>query len=130
MIITPKSSPITYYKEKCHGQYNKIQVVDEIAPILIIGSPDKSLPVMYLSFSETKPKPSSETHGLLLLSPKDIELICSHQTTLNEYLDQNGLALLKEDFNKDLILEPFPQLLFLADLLNEEPEILGSGANI
>ncbi|MEK4710754.1 MULTISPECIES: hypothetical protein [Bacillus] len=93
---------------------------EEVNPILIKGNKKESFTVMYIAFTDNEPKPSSESKGLLLLSPKDVELICSRQITLNEFIKQNGLAKIKENFNKDLVLEPFPQLLFLSRLLKQE----------
>ncbi len=115
------SSPSTYYKENWNAQSKKIRVENEINPILIIDSPDETLSIMYMAHSEYEPTPSSETNGLLLLSVSDIKLICSKEITLNDYIKQGGMAILKEKINKDLILQPFPQLMFLAELLKEDP---------
>ncbi|AYF06661.1 MULTISPECIES: NUDIX hydrolase [Bacillus] len=113
------SSPSTYYKKNWDAQSKKIKVENEINPILIIDSPDETLSIMYMAYSENEPNPSSETKGLLLLSVSDISLIC-----LNDYIKQGGMAILKEKINKDLILQPFPQLMFLAELLKEDPILL------
>ncbi|MCU5436900.1 NUDIX domain-containing protein [Bacillus mobilis] len=115
------SSPSTYYKENWNAQSKKIRVENEINPIFIIDSPDETLSIMYMAHSEYEPTPSSETNGLLLLSVSDIKLICSKEITLNDYIKQGGMAILKEKINKDLILQPFPQLMFLAELLKEDP---------
>ncbi|HHK5533809.1 TPA: NUDIX hydrolase [Bacillus mobilis] len=118
------SSPSTYYKKNWNAQSKKIRVENEINPILIIDSPDETLSIMYMAHSENEPTPSSETNGLLLLSVSDIKLICSKEITLNDYIKQGGMAILKEKINKDLILQPFPQLMFLAELLKEDPVLL------
>lgn len=34
------------------------------------------------------------------------------------------MAILKEKVDKELILQPFPQLLFLAELLKKDPVLL------
>lgn len=122
--ITILNSPRTYYKENWNAQSKKIKVENEINPILIIDSPDETLSIMYMGHSEIEPNPSSETNGLLLLSLHDIELICTGKITLNNYINQGGDAILKEKMNKDLVLQPFPQLLFLAELLKEDPTLL------
>ncbi|ALQ68160.1 NUDIX hydrolase [Bacillus thuringiensis] len=122
--ITILNSPRTYYKENWNAQSKKIKVENEINPILIIDSPDETLSIMYMAHSEIEPNPSSETNGLLLLSLHDIELICTGKITLNNYINQGGDAILKEKMNKDLVLQPFPQLLFLAELLKEDPTLL------
>ncbi|MCU5330934.1 MULTISPECIES: NUDIX hydrolase [Bacillus] len=122
--ITILSSPSTYYKQNWNAQSKKIKVENEIDPILIIDSSDETLSIMYMAYSENEPTPSSETNGLLLLSVSDIRLICSKAITLNDYIKQGGIAILKEKMDKELILQPFPQLLFLAELLKEDPVLL------
>ncbi|MGE6619561.1 NUDIX domain-containing protein [Bacillus mycoides] len=122
--ITILSSPSTYYKENWNAQSKKIKVENEVAPILIIDSPYETLSIMYIAHSENEPNPSSETKGLLLLSVSDIRLICSKEITLNDYIKQGGMAILKEKMDKELILQPFPQLLFLAELLKKDPVLL------
>ncbi|PGV52423.1 DNA mismatch repair protein MutT [Bacillus cereus] len=118
------SSPSTYYKENWNAQSKKIKVENEVAPILIIDSPYETLSIMYIAHSENEPNPSSETNGLLLLSVSDIRLICRKEITLNDYIKQGGMAILKEKVDKELILQPFPQLLFLAELSKKDPVLL------
>lgn len=118
--INPINSPVTFHLDGWNGKANKIQMNEKVNPILVKGNKKESFTVMYIAFTDTEPKPSSESKGLLLLSPKDVELICSRQITLNEFIKQNGLAKIKENFNKDLVLDPFPQLLFLSRLLKQE----------
>lgn len=107
-----------------NAQSKKIKVENEVDPLLIIDSPDETFSIMYIAHSKNEPKPSSETNGLLLLSLSDIRLICSREITLNDYIEQGGIAILKEKMDKKLILQPFPQLLFLAELLKEDPVLL------
>ncbi|WHY31559.1 NUDIX domain-containing protein [Bacillus wiedmannii] len=122
--ITILNSLTTYYKENWNAQSKEIKVENEVNPILIIDSPDESLSIMYVAYSKMLPKPSSETSGLLLLSLNDIELVCTGKITLNDYINQGGVAILKEKMDKELILQPFPQLMFLAELLKENPVLL------
>jgi hypothetical protein len=124
MKIKIISSPITYYKRDWNHSASKMPTEDDFAPILIKGSDLASSTAMYLAHSESEPMPSSETSGLLLLTAKDVHLICKHKITLNDYLKQHGRALFKRELDKNLLLEPFPQLLFLAELLEKEPEFL------
>lgn len=124
IMINPVNSPVTYHLNSWNEKANNVQMTGEVNPILIKGNDEESFTVMYISFADNEPQPSSESQGLLLLSTKDIELICSRQITLNEFLNQNGLAKIKESFNRDLVLEPFPQLLFLSKLLKQEPEYI------
>ncbi|HDR6278104.1 MULTISPECIES: NUDIX hydrolase [Bacillus] len=127
--ITILNSPTTNYKENWNAQSKKLKVENEINPILIIDSPDESLSIMYIAYSKMLPKPSSETNGLLLLSLNDIELICTGKITLNDYINQGGVAILKEKMDKELILQPFPQLMFLSELLKEDPVLLQQFVN-
>ncbi|KAB7637906.1 NUDIX domain-containing protein [Bacillus sp. B3-WWTP-C-10-D-3] len=127
--ITILNSPTTYYKEYWNAQSKKLKVENKVNPILIIDSPDESLSIMYVVYSKMQPKPSSETKGLLLLSLNDIELICTGKITLNDYINQGGVAILKEKMDKELILQPFPQLMFLSELLKEDPVLLQQFVN-
>ncbi|WP_161520441.1 NUDIX hydrolase [Bacillus cereus] len=122
--VTILNSPTTFYKENWNAQSKKIKIESEVNPLLIIDSQDETLSIMYVAYSRIPPKPSSETNGLLLLSLNDIELICTGKITLNDYINQDGVAILKEKMNKDLVLQPFPQLLFLAEILKEDPTLL------
>lgn len=127
--ITILNSPTTYYKESWNAQSKKIKVENQVNPILIIDSPDENLSIMYMGHSENEPNPSSETKGLLLLSVSDIRLICSKEITLNDYIKQGGIAIFKEKMDKELILQPFPQLMFLSELLKEDPVLLQQFVN-
>ncbi|MFJ5770114.1 NUDIX hydrolase [Psychrobacillus sp. NPDC093180] len=123
MKITPINSPITYYISEWENKPSIIQMSEEIAPILVKGNAQESLSIMYLSYSENEPYPSSETNGLLLLTPEDVHFICNNKITLNDFIKQNGKVILKENINRDLFLTPFPQLLFLSKLLKEHSDI-------
>lgn len=120
--INPINSTVTYYLEGWHNQSDKIFMSESgvVNPILIKGNKEELFSVMYIALAENEPQPSSESKGLLLLSPKEIELICSRKITLNEFLKQNGRAKIKDNINKDFVLEPYPQLLFLSNLLKQE----------
>lgn len=122
--INPINSPVTYFLDGWNEKANKILINDEVNPILIKGNKRESNTVMYIALAENEPKPSSESKGLLLLTQNNVELICSRPITLNEFLNQNGWAKIKENFNRDLVLEPFPQLLFLSQLLKQEPKYI------
>ena len=78
-----------------------------------------TLSLMYLAKTDELPKPSSEIKGLLLLKQKDVHQICEEQITLQQYLDEGGLAILHDYFDKNLPLEPFLQLRLLSRLLEE-----------
>lgn len=123
MKITPINSSITYHMSEWGNNPSIIQLDEEVAPILVKGNEQESLSIMYLSYSENEPSPSSETNGLLLLTPEDIHLICNTKITLNDFIKQNGKAILKGNINRDLFLTPYPQLLFLSKLLKEHPNL-------
>ena len=122
MKITPINSPITYHMNEWGNKPSIIQLGEEIAPILVKGN-EQALSIMYLSYSENEPNPSSETNGLLLLTPEDVLFICNNKITLNDFIKRNGKAILKGNINKDLFLIPFPQLLFLSKMLEEHPDL-------
>lgn len=126
MKIIPINSPVTYYLNMWEANPVKMQTNTDIAPILVKGNGQEKLSIMYLAYSEDEPKPSSETNGLLLLNPQDIYLICKEKISLNEFLNQNGIAILKRNINRDLILTPYPQLIFLFKLLQEYPDLIDS----
>lgn len=123
MKITPINSSITYHMSEWGNNPSIIQLDEEVAPILVKGNEQESLSIMYLSYSENEPSPSSETNGLLLLTPEDIHLICNNKITLNDFIKHNGKAILKGNINRDLFLTPYPQLLFLSKLLKEHPDL-------
>ena len=123
MKIIPINSSITFYMSEWGNNPSIIRLDEEIAPILVKGNEQESLSIMYLAYSENEPNPSSETKGLLLLTPEDIHLICNNKITLNDFIKQNGKAIIKGNINRDLFLTPFPQLLFLSKLLREHPDL-------
>ena len=123
MKITPINSPITYHMSDWRNKPSIIRLDEEIAPILVKGNEQESLSIMYLSYSANEPNPSSETNGLLLLTPEDVHFICNNKITLNDFIKQKGKAILKGNINSDLFLTPFPQLLFLSKLLKEHPDL-------
>ncbi|RSD28789.1 NUDIX domain-containing protein [Mesobacillus subterraneus] len=124
MDIRIVSSPTTYFKRNWNEPAVKILVNEEIAPILIKGSDPASSTAMYLAYADTEPVPSNETNGLLLLTPEDIRFLCSNKFTLNNFMEQGGRGVLKNDLNGELLLEPFPQLLFLGELLEKESDLM------
>lgn len=122
--ITPYPAPETYFQETWDTQPQQVNTNDEISPILVKGRKRGPLSVMYLAHSNTNPEPSSETAGILLLTPKDIERICHNYVSLKEFLQIGGKAILKKEMDQNLTLTPFPQLLFLAKLLTEKLELM------
>jgi hypothetical protein len=124
MEINLISAPVTYYKDSWNNPSSIIHIDDAIVPVLIKGKDPYSSNAMYLAYSKTEPIPSSETKGLLLLTPEEIFKICKNQFTLKDYLGQNGKAVLGTSIDPSLHLEPFPQLIFLRDLFIREPGMM------
>lgn len=124
MEIKLVSSPITFFKREWNDTATKIQSKEGVAQILIKGSDPTASTAMYLACSNTAPVPSSETTGLLLLSREDISNICKQRITLEQFIEQGGKAMFSQKINFKLPLEPFPQLLFLAELFEEEASLM------
>ena len=123
MRINTMTSPITYHLSNWGSKPSIVQLNEEIAPILVKGNKQEPLSIMYLSYSESEPIPSSETNGLLLLSPENVQFICTNKITLNDFIKKNGKVILQGDINGDLLLTPFPQLIFLSKLLKDHPDL-------
>ncbi|MBT2636896.1 NUDIX domain-containing protein [Bacillus sp. ISL-39] len=124
MKIKLVNSPVTFFKKEWNDTAIKIQSSENIAPILVKGAGPTASTAMYLAYSNTAPVPSSETSGLLLLSREDISLICKQKITLEKFIEQGGKVMLSQKINLGLSLEPFPQLLFLAELFEKEASLI------
>jgi len=97
----------------------------EHIPILVVAYRREGkilLSLMYLAQTDGVPTPSSEIKGLLLLERKDIHRLCRAPITLEQYLRSGGKALLSQEFDQSLILEPFTQLRLLSRILLVESE--------
>ena len=81
-----------------------------------------TLSLMYFANAEGTPIPSSEVKGLLLLTETEVHRLCQEPVTLKKYLDWGGKAILKDEFDMSLVLEPFAQLRLLSRILNMYPE--------
>ncbi len=81
-----------------------------------------TLSVMYLAHAEGVPVPSSEVKGLLLLEEREVHRLCQKPIILKQYLDFGGKAILKDNFDTSLVLEPFAQLRLLSRILSVESE--------
>jgi hypothetical protein len=100
------------------------ELLQEPAPFLVVTyHQDRitTLSLMYFANTEGIPIPSSEVKGLLLLSETEIHRLCREPITLKKYLDCGGKAILKENFDLDLTLEPFVQLRLLSKILSRFP---------
>ena len=122
--IAPINPNKTFYLSEWNEEPTKVNINEPIVPILIKGNEESSYTIMYLSNTLTLPTPSSESKGLLLLSPENVRLICQNKISLSDYHNLDGVSILKTELDMNLILQPFPQLLFLSQLLNEETKLM------
>ena len=122
--IFPKAT----YLYDWNGLENEPQTIkwqheDKQDPCLVITyhrEGEITLSLMYFACTDDTPIPSSEIKGLLLLQETEIHRICEEPTTLQQYLDSGGNAILKENFDTSLYLEPFIQLRLLSRFLNKK----------
>jgi hypothetical protein len=130
--ITPLLPQTTYLSDWDHieTELQEIQWRSEIEqepiPILVVAhhrEKHTSLSLMYLAYAEGLPTPSSEVKGLLLLEKEEIHCLCQEPTTLKQFLSRGGKAILKDEFDTRLTLEPFAQLRLLSRILSVQPEI-------
>ena len=92
----------------------------EHVPCLVIAyhrEGNTTLSLMYFAYTNETPTPSSEVNGLLLLQETEIHGLCKEPTTLKQYLDGGGKAIMTKKFDTSLFLEPFAQLRLLSKLL-------------
>ena len=93
----------------------------EPVPILVVAYRHEnvtSLSLMYLAQTKGIPSPSSEVKGILLPGKEEIHRLCRESVPLEQYLSRGGRAILKDEFDKKLILEPFAQFRFLSRILS------------
>lgn len=90
-------------------------------PLLVLPREDRAdaaANVMYFVEAQGEPVPL-DVRGLLLLSPEDVLSLNRCPTTLREFLDAGGQAIMREPVPTDWVLEPVLQLQLLARLLAE-----------
>jgi hypothetical protein len=135
--IKPLKPQTTYLADGDHLETDLKEIVwkhetdQENTPLLVVSyhqEVGRLLSLMYLAQADELPTPSSEIKGLLLLERKNIHRLCQESLTLNQYLGSNGKAILNEDFDRNLILEPFAQLRLLSRILIAQPEGLTAAA--
>ena len=122
--ITPFNPNTTFHLNEWNEEPTKVSINETVVPILLKGNDESSYSIMYLSTTFTLPTPSSESKGLLLLSPENVRLICRKNISLSNYQKLNGVSILKKEIDTNLTLQPFPQLLFLSRLLHEETKLM------
>lgn len=129
--IKPLTPQTTYLSDWDHikTELQEIQwqhkIEGEPAPILVVTyrREDKiSLSLMYLAHAEGLPTPSAEVKGILLLGKENIHHLCQEPLTLEQYLSSGGKAILNDEFDTRLVLEPFAQLRLLSRILSIQSE--------
>ena len=82
-------------------------------PIAVIGDSICST-VFFLTYADSELKPSSETHGIILLSKDEVKKVCSNRFTLKEFLKNNGRIVEqnKIDYNMEMLAGPHLRFLF------------------
>jgi hypothetical protein len=126
--LFPESTYL-YVWDNLEAEPLKIRWQDEInqepAPFLTVTyhrDGITTLSLMYFANAEGIPIPSHEVKGLLLLTETEIHRLCQEPVTLKKYLDCGGKAILKDEFDMSLVLEPFVQLRLLSRILSTYPE--------
>ena len=121
--IAPQIPQTTFLADGDHieADLQKIQwdheADKENIPLLVVSycrEGKTSLSLMYLALADKFPTPSSEIKGLLLLERENIHRLCQEPLTLEQYLSSGGKAILNDEFDMSLILEPFTQLRLLS----------------
>lgn len=122
------NSPITYYVEAWNEEPKLMKkgFKEEISPIIIKGSQNGPLSILYFAYSQEEPVPDSETHGILFLKLKDIDLICKELITIDDFLKSGGKALFQKKLRKNVILKPGVHLRFLSMLCKKHPDLIES----
>lgn len=126
--VTPVNSPITYYTESWNKEPELIvqNFNKDISPIIIKGSKDGPLSILYLAYSDEEPIPDSETHGIMFLTLEDIRLICNQKITIDDFIAKGGRAVFQRELRKDVILKPGVHLRMLSLLNKRHPDIIDS----
>ena len=120
-------APLTYYME--NEQATPIvydhPIHADIQPLLLAGNLAAPQSVMFLGSALEEPSPSSETRGILRLSPRDIQAMCERPVTLREFRYQADARQILQviPLDEDLVLRPYLQLRFLHFLLTERQDL-------
>jgi len=126
LSIRPRIPPRTYWADGDRSEVNLMEIewkhegAQENIPLLVVSYCREAktlLSLMYWAEADEFPAPSSEVKGLLLLDEQNIHRLCQEPLTLGQYLSSGGKAILRGDFDRHLLLEPFIQLRLLSKIL-------------
>lgn len=126
VAVTLANSPTTYYIDEWDGELKLIErdLKENINPIIIKGNQNGSLSLTYFAYSQEEPKPDFETHGILFLKLKDVELICKEIITIDDFLTSGGKALFQKELKRDVVLKPGVHIKLLSTLYKENPDLI------
>lgn len=120
--IEPLDPPGTffYHRTDAEPRFEPHAWPEHPAPLLLLPrdrSEHAPVNLMYLARGTGTPRPSSETKGLLLLTPAEVQLLCREKLTLRQFRALGGMVAIQHPMNEDLPLVPALQLQLLARLL-------------
>jgi hypothetical protein len=133
VAMHPLAPPATYWVGPPHdpatiaaGPWGTAGAPQEPAPLLVAWreeAGERLLSATYLARTEGTPAPAAETQGLLLLRPEDILRLARERLTLDQLLRSGGRAVLRDQLDPHLPLEPLLQLHALAQVLRRHPTL-------
>jgi 8-oxo-dGTP pyrophosphatase MutT (NUDIX family) len=134
LAVRPLTPPATYWVGPPHDPAALAagpwvaEAPGEPAPLVVAWNEEagvRRLSATYLARAEGAPIPAAETQGLVLLRPRDVLRVARERLTLDGLLRGGGRAVLREQLDPHLPLEPLLQLRALAHLLDRHPSLLG-----
>ncbi|WP_340003673.1 hypothetical protein MHH52_16685 [Paenibacillus sp. FSL K6-0276] len=135
MRITPLTPSMTFY---CPNTRFDIDI--ELEPIdkfqnasieprpLIVGHQNsvQSITPIFLASSDDEPVPSMETKALMLLTRKEVILLCSGTITLDEFQTLGGKVIFGQHIDGNLPFKPFGHLRMLSIILEHYPNVIST----
>lgn len=127
ITIHPLKPPATYWYESATFRtapwpYSQ----DTNIPVVVTTRSQGRITPIYLAYTHDQPVPSSETSAILLLRMSDIAQIVSGAWTLGQYIAAGGIARVRRPLPSGLMLEPYPHLRLLHQLLTLHPDLFAA----
>jgi ADP-ribose pyrophosphatase YjhB (NUDIX family) len=120
------NSPVTYYKESWEEtlitELNQ-SFPSEHQPIAVVGDSIRST-ALFLSYADSELRPSSETHGIILLSKDEVKKVCTNRFTLKEFLKDSGELVEGKKIDYDMEILAGPHLKFLYFLIENNNKLI------
>lgn len=92
---------------------------DDLPPWLVLERDTGEANLMYMARASGQPQPCAEVRGLLLLTSEEVVRLCRQSVTLDQFLADGGIALMRTPYPGGMLLEPARQMRLLATLLTE-----------